>query len=365
MLLVNASNLYIGGGLQVGVSVIEEFTALKVNFIAAVSPPIFEQLSGQSRELCEVIESTPSGIFNFSARKKLDDLVKKHHIIDVFTVFGPSYWNPKVKNHLVGFAQAWLIYDTSLIFKKLLLKDKIKILILSFVQPYFFKHNSTKLVTETDDVKLHVRETFNIVAENVFTISNTVSAVFYDPNNFDREILTRLPKKNDDIWLLTISHDYPHKNLGIITELIKVLPSRYKFILTVGDEFKERIPLALKNRVITLGKVNSTQCPPLYQVCDALFLPTLLECFSASYVEAMYMEKTIFTSDRDFAKTICGEAAYYFDPLDSINIAKTISQAYLNFSLMDEKRLIGKEIISKLPLARERAEGYLSILYGN
>lgn len=363
MLLVNTSNLYIGGGLQVGISVIEEFTKLKINFIAAVSPPIFEQLSKQAKKSCTVITSTPSGIFNFSARKKLDDLVKKYKITEVFTVFGPSYWKPRVKNHLVGFAQAWLIYNTSIIFDKLLLKEKIKIIILSFIQPFYFKYNSTKLVTETDDVRLKIGKRLNISYKNVFTVSNTISSVFYEPKNYDRQILNRLPIKNDDIWLLTIAHDYPHKNLGIIAELIQKLPSRFKFILTVDDEFKIKIPAEFQDRVITVGKVSSAQCPPLYEVCDALFLPTLLECFSVSYVESMYMEKPIFTSNRAFAKTICEDAAYYFDPLKADDIADTIITAYENLLVINEKCVHGKELVTRFPSAKERAEKYLSILY--
>ncbi|WP_050290319.1 glycosyltransferase [Yersinia kristensenii] len=363
MLFVNASNLYIGGGLQVGISVIEEFTALKVNFIAAVSPVVFEQLSNQAQKSCEVIESTPSGIFNFSARKKLDELVKKYQITDVFTIFGPSYWKPKVKNHLVGFAQPWLVYNTSVIFDKLLLKEKIKKTILNFIQPFYFKHNSTKLVTETDDVRLKIGKRLKINPRNIFTVSNTISSIFYEPKKFDRQVLNRLPIKNDDIWLLTISHDYPHKNLAIIAELVEKLPSRFKFILTVSDEFKKNIPTKYQDRLITLGKVSSAQCPPLYEVCDALFLPTLLECFSASYVEAMYMGKPIFTSNRAFAKTVCGDSAYYFDPLKADDIANTIITAYENPLVINKKCLDGKELVSKFPSARERAEKYLSILY--
>lgn len=365
MLLVDASNLYIGGGLQVGISVIEEFTALKVNYIAAVSPMVFEQLSNEARKSCKVLTSTPSGVFNFLTRKKLNNLVKKHQITDVFTIFGPSYWKPKVKNHLVGFAQAWLIYDTSTIIDMLSLKEKTKRIILSFIQPLYFKYNSTKLVAETDEVRLKIKKLFKICKKKIFTVSNTISSVFYEPKFFDKQILNKLPTKNNDIWLLTITHDYPHKNLGIITKLIERLPSKFKFILTVSDEFKIKIPLKHQNRVVTLGKISIAQCPPIYDVCDALFLPTLLECFSVSYIEAMYMNKPIFTSNRTFAKTICEDTAYYFDPLNADDIANTIIAAYENPLLINAKCLRGKKLVAKFPSARERAKMYLSILYAN
>lgn len=55
-----------------------------------------------------------------------------------------------------------------------------------------------------------------------------------------------------------------------------------------------------------------------------MFLPTLLECFSASYAEAMVMKKPILTSDLGFAHTVCKDAAVYFDPDDANDVAEKI-----------------------------------------
>ncbi len=56
--------------------------------------------------------------------------------------------------------------------------------------------------------------------------------------------------------------------------------------------------------------------PSLYEQCDALFMPTLLEFFSGTYIEAMLYKKPILTSDRDFARDVCQDAADYIDPHD-------------------------------------------------
>lgn len=364
MLLVNATNLYIGGGVQVGVSVIEEFSIMKIDFISAVSPTVFHQLSFYARQYCVVINKTPSGLFNFSTRRQLDNLVNKHNISDVFTVFGPSYWNPEVKNHLVGFAVPWLIYDASPILNILSTKERVKKYILQFLQPFFFKYYASKIVTETRDVRLQVIQILNYPPESVFTVSNTIASVFKNPSNYDFNAVKKLPVKNNDIWLLTIAYNYPHKNLKIIAPLLELLPPDFKFILTVDNKFKNFIPERHHDRLITIDSISSAECPPVYKVCDALFLPTLLECFSASYAEAMYMGKPIFTSDRGFARTICQDAAYYFDPLNAKHIADTILQAFRTPVLLKKKCLLGKKIVSELPSAKKRAEQYLSVIYG-
>lgn len=39
-------------------------------------------------------------------------------------------------------------------------------------------------------------------------------------------------------------------------------------------------------------------------------MPSLLECFTATYPEAMRMERPIVTTDLAFAQGLCGEAAF-------------------------------------------------------
>lgn len=364
MLLVNASNLYVGGGVQVGLSVIEEFSRLDVEFIAVVSPPVYDQLTQQAKKNSIIIEKTPSGILNFESRAKLDEIVEHYKIKDVFTVFGPSYWNPKVKSHMVGFALPWLIYDTKKIYAKLTGREKIKKQILRFLQPYFFKKNATKIVVETDDVRLKVINLLGMGPEKVLTIPNTVSSNFLNPNLYDYSIANSLPvKKEDDIWLLTVAHNYPHKNIEIIYELLELLPEKYKFILTLDDSFLAPLSGKHKERIILTGKVTNAQCPPLYQQCNGMFLPTLLECFSAAYVEAAYMNKPVFTSDRDFAKAVCKNNAFYFDPLNSRDIANKLEYAFAKPDLINSYCLAAKEAARKLPDAEKRAKLYLSAIY--
>ena len=59
----------------------------------------------------------------------------------------------------------------------------------------------------------------------------------------------------------------------------------------------------MENRIINVGPIKSAECPSLYSECDIMFFSTLLECFSASYAEAMIMKKPIITTDMGFAHT--------------------------------------------------------------
>lgn len=363
MLMINASNLYVGGGMQVGMSVIEEFTLMDLDFIAAVSPPIYSQLTESAKKKCLIIKKTPSGLFNFSSRKLLNKMVQEYNIDAVFTVFGPSYWTPKVKNHTVGFALPWLIYNSSQVFKKLTLIQKVKKIILKYLQPYYYRLNATKIVVETNDVKEHLYSKLGFEMNKVFVVSNSVSSYFTRDYVLDEKIIERLPKKiAGDIWLLTVSYNYPHKNLSVIFDLLELLPNHYKFVLTLEKSFIEGLSEEKKSRFILVGNVENKQCPALYSYSDAVLLPTLLECFSASYIEAGIMRKPIFTSNRGFSKTICGEGAFYFNPLDPKDMATTITAAFEKPDQIISKCNLMFDVHKKLPDAKQRAEMYLKII---
>ena len=63
----------------------------------------------------------------------------------------------------------------------------------------------------------------------------------------------------------------------------------------------------------------------VYEAVDAVFMPTLLESYSATFLECMAYKKPLLVSDREFAREICGDAAIYFDPLSIDSMIDAIS----------------------------------------
>ena len=79
------------------------------------------------------------------------------------------------------------------------------------------------------------------------------------------------------------------------------------------------------NNILNVGPVKIENCPSLYEQSDFVFSPSLLECFSAVYPEAMFMKKPLLVSDLPFSHGVCGNAAVYFDPLSPANLAEKIN----------------------------------------
>ena len=61
-----------------------------------------------------------------------------------------------------------------------------------------------------------------------------------------------------------------------------------------------------------------------------MFMPTLLETFSASLLEAMFFDLSIVTSDLSFNSDITKDAALYFRPHDYADAAIKIAELINN-----------------------------------
>ena len=151
-----------------------------------------------------------------------------------------------------------------------------------------------------------------------------------------------------------------HKNFEIIPKTIEVLKSRgvtnVKFVVTLPKEqFKEAFGDNPSSNIINVGFVPTLEGASLYKECDFMFLPTLLECFSASYAEAMVMKKPILTSDLGFAHTVCKDAAVYFDPDDAYDVADKIIRLINSPEQQAELVSMGTEQLSQFGSAQQRA----------
>ena len=170
--------------------------------------------------------------------------------------------------------------------------------------------------------------------------------------------------------VLVFSHYYAHKNLEIVEELARRVVDRglpYVFVLTVdpsasrlGAAFLHRLRGAIEKGVVeNKGLVRSVEIPNLYASSDILLLPSLLESYSTAYVEAMHFGVPIVTSDRGFARSVCGEAALYVDPLSADDIMGALEALSASEDLTAGLIASGHEIESAQPNWRDIVERLL------
>lgn len=366
-ILINASNLHMGGGVQVACSFITELTILlkmnKKSYDISVlcSQKVYENLpnnfDGSVFSKFSILNIYGLSIPTFDTRKKFRDF-------DIcFTIFGPLYFRPKVKVHICGFAQAWIAYPNNIAYQRLPLKEYLTNKIKFKLQSVFFRHYH-HLIVEQEHVKNALCKV-GYKQSDVSVVSNCVSSIYDDrsswlPLIFDDRCLA------ESVTLGFIGRAYTHKNVQVLNLVNKILIAKYNikcnFLFTFTEEEMEQCGFTYNSNFHTVGEISASQCPAFYSKLDALVFPSLLECFSASPIEAIKMGTPVIASDYPFVREVCGEAAFYFNPLSADDIATSIFNALTNSELRDEKKRLALQVVNNLPTARNRAISYLNII---
>lgn len=365
-LLVNASNLGPGGATQVADSFCCSLNRFSdIQFVVVLTPSmksIAKKIADYQNVKTVVYQMHNNWrTYIFARDKFLDDLVKKERIDIVFSVFAPTWWTPRIP-HLCGFALAHLVMPESPYFKMLPFKKKIKQKLENKILTFFYWRCSKYYYTENPMVSERVQKLLH--CKHVYTVTNYYNQVFDQP---EYQKYKQLPSF-DGITMLTITSAYPHKNLsiaiGIAYELKKNYPDfKFRFVFTItAAEFPE-LPKELKGNFLFIGKVDITECPSLYEQCDIAFQPTLLECFTATYPEAMRMSKPIVTTDLEFARGLCGDAAIYYDALSANDAADKIYKLAFDTQLQTELVLNGEKQLNNFDNYTKRANKFIGLCH--
>ena len=307
-------------------------------------------------------DARPSVYLSLTGRERyLNRLLAQIDPDVVFTVFGPTYWKPD-RPHLVGFAKAGYFYPDSPFVQQMPFFRKLKVQVLKIFHMYDFKHFNQAIVTETSDTSQRLAGL--LPEKKIYTVSNTYNQIFEEPERWEKGVL--LPDF-DGVTMLSITANYRHKNLSIIPRVIDYLKEHhpqvnFRFVLTLKREDYQEIEEKHAGHILFLGRVSIYQAPALYQQSDFMFMPTLLECFSATYPEAMKMEKPVITSDMPFARAVCGDAAVYFDPQSPASIGEAIYSLASSEALRSEMIERGRKRLETFETATTRAQKYIEIL---
>jgi glycosyltransferase involved in cell wall biosynthesis len=364
-IIINAASIFKGGAEQVAHSFITECTRYPEHrFHVFLRDNIRTQLNLDQFPEHIRFHDIPfrPGTSLWHVRKAIrlfDEMAETIGPDAVISTGGHGFWKPGIPV-VGGFNIPHYVYPESPYFSMIGPKRKLYWKLKKAFDLWFYRRLDA-VVVQTEDVKHRLQKLMPGVP--IYAVSNTVNAVFFDENN---EVSGLPPKKDGEFRLLTLSANYPHKNLGIIHDVIRELKRRgrtdIRFVLTLpNDAWQAFRQPDTEEMIINNGPVPISRCPSLYRDCDAMFLPTLLECFSASYAEAMKTERPILTSDMGFARTVCGDAALYFDPLNAVEITGRVEQVADDITLRKTLTDAGLKVFKSLKSPKERADAFIRL----
>ena len=367
--IVYASNLHYGGGVQVATSTILDLS-LDINiakdiklFVSNKVNTNLKKTNFNSSLFYEYTIIDHYGIFSIFKNEKILNL--KYKVL--FVIFGPFYSISKPKNIIQGFANPWIanprndIYDNYNLFYQFYIYIKLEI------QKYIFRRSSVLLV-EDQYIKNNLITFYNFESNKIKVIPNNISDIYHKPKLW-QGIKFNFKLYDNCIKIGFLGRNYSHKNTKILPIVKSILFNKYNincnFFVTFSDKEWDNTNRLFKNNIINLGELTLLQCPIFYQNMDAIIFPSLLECFSVTPLEALFMGKPLFASDRYFIKNICQNFPFYFDPNDPKHVAKVISSYFLNKEISKDLHLQKDFILSYSKSNNRTLEYYNQIITYN
>lgn len=338
-IFLNASTCVIGGGVQVAVGFLHhvhrQLDEIGWDVVAAASPQVYEQckaLPSRPGWRLELITPSPASVLGgWGSRRRIHRLIAEFKAQMCFTVFGPSYLWLNIPE-LSGFADPSVTNPNRHYLRNHPLGKKLGSLFRTWVKTIAVRR-VRRFWVETSTARAGLSRRLGIAPERIEVVPNAVNRLFVPLPG---------PTPHGRIRILHLSAYYPHKNHAFLLPVAKALQRSYpdydfEFVVTLpqdGQPWKElraRFDQAgLAERIRTLGYLEVKNCPAAYRDCHVVFHPSLLEVFSATYLEAFAASRPVVASDLDFAHEVCGGAASYFNPTSADEAARALFHASTN-----------------------------------
>jgi len=196
------------------------------------------------------------------------------------------------------------------------------------------------------------------------------AAAFRTPSPEHSEALRarlRLPQR----FLFYPAQAWPHKNHITLFRALSLLRDesgvRVDLVCTGGTSayaveiLKHRNALGLNEQVHWLGYVSADDLRALYDLCDAVVVPTLFEAASAPIWEAFAAKRAVACSNVTSLPDQAGDAALLFDPTDARAIADAIRLLWFDRDL--RRKLAGKGHTRVRGLSWDRVARHFRAIY--
>ncbi len=333
-----AHNLRGGGGISVGRNIIASLGRIAAdnNYLTTIPPHLgYEEITAVIPHCKTVVFPDGGSIFRrwLFDNHELPKIVKSWKPDVVLGLGNMGLYGNKIIPQAVLCHNPFLLYDRRHYGRTYGLKNLLIQKILK--RPRFAAdlRNSQIVFCQTRTAEKRIREVYGYRGE-CRILPNAVS-FFTQSGEHDDSVPDALRPHMDKFRLFYLTKYYSHKNIEILVDMFDrcggELSSVVLFLTVAAEQGRGAARLlheierrGLQERIINVGPIPQESLGSYFHNVNALLMPTLLESFSGSYLEAMHFGVPILTSDLDFAREVCGNAAVYFDPWKMESIKEAI-----------------------------------------
>lgn len=212
--------------------------------------------------------------------------------------------------------------------------------------------DSQIIISGSNITKGKLLDYFYIEPDKVITIYAGVDELFSLSSGIDTDrVLEKFKIENP--FILYVGNAFPYKNLDLVLESLKYLDKKNKFVFVSSrDSFTSKMiqkaqALKVDSQLITTGFVTNEELAVLYRRAICFVFPSFSEGFGLPGLEAMASGCPVIASDIPVFKEIYQDAASYFDPTNSKELADKLKSIIENQKLREDLIKKGKEQVKK------------------
>jgi glycosyltransferase involved in cell wall biosynthesis len=344
----NCTTNIVGGGVKNSAIFIKyaiERSSLSWHF--ALSSEVKSLLDRWGVVVPEFTVFSESPARSIKARNRLAKLVRSCGADLVYTMAGPSYVSFSVP-HVQGISNPHISHPNYSDLRSVIPLSKfIGYLLLTFYQRRKAK-SADYFIFQTQSSLEGFCNQGGFDRKKAIVIPNAV-----DHEGFGVGSSLVSKRKSEKFKIFCPAAPYPHKALKFIPEYARKLldlgVGNFIFVLSIPRDHRlyrsimsDAGLLGVESKIETVGPYDYSNAAALYESFDAVFVPSLLETFSATYLEAFASKRVLVAANRQFAKDVCRDAAIYVEPHNPTDVAVNIS--YLINGSLDLHGLVEKGV---------------------
>lgn len=205
---------------------------------------------------------------------------------------------------------------------------------------------SVRIITESQAAKQDLITYYGVPEAKIAVIKLGIESDFINERNYAKikELKDRYQITKPYIFFISVWRN--HKNFEGLIKAFEILKNQgnFEYQLVLGGQADPNYPnirqlidaSPFKADIITPGFIKNEDLPLFYQAADLVAIPSFYEGFGLIGLEAMASGTPVVCSNTTSQPEVNGDAALYFNPKDTKQMAETIAKVLNNESLKNE-----------------------------
>jgi len=374
VLLFNCSTNVQGGGVKnsaIFIRYARKDTRIQWKF--AVSSQVCDVLKLWDIDTEEMLYLGSSPARDKASREKVVEYASEMDAEMVFTMAGPAYVDFDIP-HVMGISNGFVTHASlgDMAFGRSFV-DFTRVLLTSLYKALKARKASF-WIFQTEEARSGFCRRLYTDRSRTAVVTNAIDLDF---SEYFAERKIEITEGKNILRCLVPASSYRHKAVHFvprIAQACKLLEPNLeiRFILTLNREDalwneiqREAKHLGVDKNVSTIGSYNYANAKTVFSDADFVFVPSMLETFSASYLEAFASKKALIAADKSFAREICGNGAIFVDPRRTTQAAEVILSVAKGGAEQKKQILNGLDILKSYGSQKHRYEKIVEVLMGS